>query len=119
MPHGRFTGVDRPMAEAKIQLYTTYTGDMSFGEELENVDTRRTIEDSFQRSLERMVSGRDVKVELSPAGKTVGVTVEFGVKNVTSEDEEEVLSFLDDQMEQRANATRPARGEPDYEWQVR
>lgn len=117
MPQGPM-GAPRPAANAKLQLYTTYQIPFEEGQELEDIDWRRNLEDGIQEEL-RFAGFRDASVELGPAGRTLGVTVELTTDSVTSSDEEEILDILDNMINRNtSSSSRPSPDEPEYEWRA-
>jgi len=119
MPKGPMGG-PRPAAKAKLTLYTTYDVPREVGLSLDDTEKRRSLENRLQQGLDR-IGFKDALVELSPAGSVVGVEVELNTKSATSEDEDEMLDFLDRSMKDEAGnlANRPASDRPEYEWRAK
>jgi hypothetical protein len=118
MPEGRVAGAPRPGAKAKLKLYTTYQVKYDEGIGLEDTVERRQIEDELQQKMDGRLGIVDT-VELHPAGRVIGVDIQFNTSSVNSEEEHDVLNMLDQEMNNRFQSpSRPAPDEFDYEWQA-
>jgi len=104
------------IGNSQLVLYVEYTVDYELGLELENDRERRQIEESIEDQIQA-IGFVNADVELMPAGRTVGAKIRTGADTVDSQDEDDMLDILDDDMGEELDAVRNVENEG-YEWMI-
>lgn len=121
MPQGPLGG-PRPGAECTLVLSTWYEVPNEVGLELENRQIRENTEESILNHLDSIRARPLVEdVDLSPAGRLIGIDMLFADSDVASEQEDQLLDLLDEAVDEfvTSRSSRPAEGKSEYEWSVR